>query len=175
MSYSGESRAAFFMLLISVIGLFTIPLLPWMMNTYDYPEGSGAVHTTELDIMGNADSVDEDLENMATDLTWIGYCYMIMTALAAIAVIGTLLNRAGYSPTVGYIGGAAAMMAILIIILHVMYIIHVADYNDEHGGDEEFFGETYSDSYMMGINLIPLACAVLMVPLSVKHIFALDR
>ncbi len=173
--YYGESRAAFFMLLFSVIGLSMIPMLPWMTASYDFYGSGGTAHMSELSVLKGSESNDDVLSNLGNDVMWIGYAYIVMTILAALAVIGNALNNAGFGRSVGYMGGGAAALAIFIIILHGMYYVHVADYNEEYGVDETdpFFGGSVKISYTIGMNIIPLVCAALVVPLSIKHILSL--
>ena len=182
-----DSSAVVMMVLLTAIGLFSIPLLPWMTMVsdaeWDYTlwdereQGDSSVtgHMSEANVYDHNGS--EEAENLENDITWIGYAYWGMFALSLTALLGVLLEGNGFGPTVGYIGGGALVMAIIIIILHAMLFIHIAQYNDAYSIDiDDSSGGDYvrvKVYYTIGLNLIPLACAVLMILFSYRHIRSL--
>jgi len=168
--------AAVLMVLFTAIGLFTIPLLPWMTMS------SSSESTFEGDTRssGHTESFNgtDEGENIMDDIGWITFTYGAMMALSLTAALGVVIDKSGFGPHVGYIGGGALAVAIIIIIIiHCVLFVHIAEYNDEYGdSDSDSFGGnsySYERYYTIGLNLVPLVCAVLVILFSIKHLRSL--
>jgi hypothetical protein len=171
--FAGKAqRFSFVIILISIIGLMTIPLFPWMgmerdQYNYDTNEFEKVTDYTlgnsgMLHISAESSSLDE-IEDLDGDISMIALCFWLSLLFGVIALSGVAIYRTGRGEFFAHIlllfGILVIIFAILALVSHWSFLGHVSDFEDRINAKVTY-----------GYNFFPLIFAVLLLIMSILYL-----
>ncbi len=175
------TRNAYLLVILSVIGSVTMPLLPWVAYTvdgetspyFDYdPDYTN--YSNDATIIASASGFSpKEIDDMADNLEQIGTLFLLSVLLSVIGLFGIILYRLGFGMEFAWAGAAVPLIAVLILIITGLFFVNIGELDE--ASDEGDWGDDDDDSYYFGGNVIPIFAAILMIPAGIGHIKALNR
>lgn len=171
-------KLSFAIIIISLIGLITVPLFPWAgieQDRYNYETDETKTVTEyatfgEVQIAAESSNVPNEIEDINDDIGMIALCFWLSLFFGIIAIAGVTLFRtgkfAGTSHILLLIGAIVIIFAILALVSHLTLLGHLGDLEDEMNDDLD------EDEYkvMFGYNFIPLIMAVFLLLISLVYL-----
>jgi ribosomal protein S27E len=162
-------------IVLSFIGLITIPLFPWFgleqeLHNWETDEQATVVtysygNSRFLHAISDLPYGNDEFENLDSDISMISICFWITLFLGIIAIGGTVIYRTGrlegYAHIMLLAGSITIIFSILILIYHALFVIHLGELEDR-----------MEDRVIYGYNFFPL---VMSIPLSIMSVFYLVR
>lgn len=152
-------KFVYMVIIVSIIGLSTTPLLPWLAVEY---QGGNTDYLTKAHISANATAIGAPAayENLDKDLNVLSTSFWLALIFGIVALAGLAIYRSGMITIVGHILMLIAcimvVFGILAITSHWGLITHVDDLNDHL----QIIG---GGTCMYRYNYIPLIMGVLLL------------
>lgn len=168
-------KIAFAIIILSIIGLFTIPLFPWFgiereTRNYDTEEDVTIIQYTYgnsgyLHMIAESNWGGDEVEDLDGDVSMISLCFWLSLFLGVIALGGVALYRTGRLEGAGHllliIGAVVIIFSIIAMVSHITFFIHLEDFQDE----------TFEESEVLyGYNFFPLIMIILLLITSMIYL-----
>jgi len=166
-------------ILVSVIGLVTMPLFPWMScehKTYnsDGEKVSVTEYICEEDIRtaSKASGSNRETRNLDGDIGMIGLSFWLALIFGIIALIGITVYRAG-----GWgisIGSLLLLIGVIVIVFAILALVYSGIFFGDVGNHEQALnkyqsgGEKYKEMFFY--NYIPMIMSIILLIASLAYL-----
>jgi DNA-directed RNA polymerase subunit RPC12/RpoP len=172
-------KITFAIVILSIIGLFTIPLFPWFgieseSYNYDNDEKVTITHYTYgnsgyLHMLAESENsfleIDDEIKDLDGDVSMISLCFWLTLFFGVIALGGVALYKTGKNEGIAHtlilIGSIIIIFIILAMISHLTFFIHLGELGDEVSEDTEV---------LYGYNFFPLIFLILLFIASIVYL-----
>lgn len=170
------------MIIISVIGLITIPLFPWfgIEDERDHNETDEEItvvrytygNSRYLHMIADIPSRENVYEDLDGDISMISICFWMSLFFGIIAIGGVLIYRTGRAEGFAHImlliGAVVIVFSILALISHALFIVHLRELEEEMSGG--FILSSRDDRVVYGYNFIPLIMSIFLLIISIFYL-----
>ncbi len=155
-----EDRGMFWatiLLIVLLVALILVPLVPWATEEEEFFDEKERFYYGAGDFVETYPGMPDEFKSIRGDLIWVKLSYWIALLFVFFALVGAAFAGMPRAYKVSraflFVGAFGFILALLALVFHILFIVHLGDWNDKF--DDEIVFMNYP-SMILSIVLLVL-------------------